>query len=242
MINKKSICVILCLYLLTPSLNANNQVTEQDVLIAINEGVDSTKEFLKIASTYQLYSQNKTILHYAVELNKYDIVEFLTKHKVNLARKGGMFSQTPLQDAIYYRNFRIAKLLISRGSPLDTQNVNGETALHIAAKRGYPDMVQSLLNAGASVNVADEDGNRAYELVPKLMFEDSKVLVELLKPVENSSSVEATFHNDRVVTIDIPTINKTRTITIDGKHKTIDDKTIDNKSSLHKSNVGILIN
>jgi hypothetical protein len=243
MIDRKSVCVILCWCFFTSNLHANSQVTERDVLIAITKGVDATKEFLKIAPTYQLYENYKTILHYAVELNKYDVVEFLSQHKINLARKGGMFSQTPLQDAIYYRNFRIAKLLISRGSPLDVQNVNGETALHVAAKRGYVDMVQALLSAGASVNVADEEGNRAYELVPELMFEDSKELVELLTPDNNTvASMEANFDNDRVLIINVPTINKTRTITIDGRNKTIDDKIIDNKSNLHESNVGMVIN
>lgn len=239
---KKGIYMALCLYLLTSTLNANSQATEQDVLRAINKGVNSTKAFLKTVPTYQLYEKNKTILHYAVELNNYDVVSFLAQHKVNLARKGGRFSQTPLQDAIYYKNFAVAKLLISRGSPLDTQNVNGETALHIAAKRGYTDMVKALLSAGASSSIADEEGNHAYNLVPDLMFEDSKGLMKLLEPKNNSHEMEASFHNDGIVTIDVPTINKTRTITIDGKNQTIDDRTIDNKSKLEGSSVGILIN
>jgi len=232
--------IYLCL--LTLTLNANSQVTEEDVMAVINKGVKATKVFLKTVPTYQVYEKNKTILHYAVELNNYEVVSFLAQHKVNLASKGGMFSQTPLQDAIFFRNFAVAKLLISRGSPLDTQNVNGETALHIAAKRGYTDMVQALLSAGASANITDEEGNLAYNLVPDLMFEDSKSLMKLLEPESNGNEMKASFHNDGVVTIDIPAVNKTRTITIDGRHKTIDDQTIDNKSQLNSSSVGILIN
>lgn len=239
---KKGIYITLCLYVLTSTLNANSQVKEQDVLLAINKGVKATKVFLKTVPSYQVYEKNKTILHYAVELNNYDVVSFLAQYKGDLAKKGGSFSETPLQDAIYYNHFAIAKLLISRGSPLDTQNVNGETALHIAAKRGNTDMVKALLNAGASANIADEEGNLAYNLVPDLMFEDSKGLRTLLEPEDNSDEMEASFHNDGIVTIDIPTINKTRTITIDGKNKTIDDKTIDNKSKLQGSSVGISIN
>jgi len=223
------------------TLHANTQFTERDVLVAIDKGVESTKKFLKTAPTYQLYEKNKTILHYAVELNKYDVVEFLTQHKVNLNRKGGMFFQTALQDAIYYRNFRIAKLLISRGSPLNSKNVNGETALHMAAKNGYTDMVKALLNAGASVSIADEDGNHAYDLVPKLMFEDSKGLIEMLKP-KNSTSVSQGSFSGQSITIEIPKINRTRTITIDGTNQTVNDRTIDDKSNLQNSNVGILIN
>lgn len=237
----KILYTVCILFFMGYTLNANTQVTERDVLIAIDKGVESTKKFLKTTATYQLYEKNKTILHYAVELNKYDVVEFLTQHKVNLARKGGMFSQTPLQDAIYYRNFRIAKLLISRGSPLDTKNVNGETALHIAAKNGYTDIVKALLERGASISITDEDGNHAYDLVPKLMFEDSKGLTELLKPQNNNSVSENSF-SEQSITIDIPTINKTRTITIDGKNKTVNDRIIDKESNLQNSNVGMLIN
>ena len=222
------------------STNLQAQVTEKDVLNAVNKGVVATKKFLSTTPTYQLYEKNKTILHYAVELDKYDVVEFLTRHRVNLARKGGMFFQTPLQDAIYYRHFRIAKLLINRGSPLDSKNVNGETALHIAAKHGYIDIVKALLAKGASINIVDGDGNLPYELIPKLMFEDDKELLSILKP-ENNNNETSSVSTSQVITIDIPMINKTRTITMDGKNKTIDDQTIDNKSHLKNNDFGITI-
>ena len=223
--------------------NIYAKVTEQDVLTAVNKGVVATKKFLSTTPTYQLYEKNKTILHYAVELDKYDVVEFLTRHRVNLARKGGMFFQTPLQDAIYYRHFRIAKLLINRGSPLDTKNVNGETALHIAAKNGYVDIVKALLAKGASINIVDEDGNLPYELIPELMFENDKELLSILKPENNDNgNINSNIPTSQIITIDVPMVNKTRTITIDGKNKTIDDQIIDNKSHLQNNNLGITIN
>ena len=230
--------VVICLGYST-SLQA--QVTEKDVLNAVNKGVVATKKFLSTTPTYQLYEKNKTILHYAVELDKYDVVEFLTKHRVNLARKGGMFFQTPLQDAIYYRHFRIAKLLINRGSPLDSKNINGETALHIAAKNGYIDIVKALLAKGASINIVDGDGNLPYELIPELMFEDDKELLSILKPENTAEDSNSNFSTSQVITIDIPMINKTRTITMDGKNKTIDDQIVDNKSHLKNNSLGITI-
>jgi len=229
--------ILICLGYTT---NVYAQVTEQDVLSAVNKGVVATKKFLATTPTYQLYEKNKTILHYAVELDKYDVVEFLTQHRVNLARKGGMFFQTPLQDAIYYRHFRIAKLLINRGSPLDSKNVNGETALHIAAKNGYSDIVKALLAKGASINIVDGDGNLPYELIPALMFENDKELLSILKP-ENNDNENSDFSTSQIINIDVPMINKTRTITIDGRNKTIDDQIIDNKSHLKNNNLGITI-
>jgi hypothetical protein len=221
--------------------NIHAQATEQDVLSAVYKGVTATKKFLATIPTYQLYEKNKTILHYAVELDKYDVVEFLTQHRVNLSRKGGMFFQTPLQDAIYYRHFRIAKLLINRGSPLDSKNVNGETALHIAAKKGYSDIVKALLVKGASINIVDGDGNLPYELIPALMFENDKELLSILKP-ENNDNESSDFSTSQIISIDIPMIHKTRTIIMDGKHKTIDDQIIDDQSHLKNNNLGITIN
>jgi len=240
MIPRKKLYPLIVLICFGYHTNLQAQVAEQDVLRAVNKGVQTTKEFLTNTPTYQIYEKNKTILHYAVELNKYDVVEFLTQHRVNLSKKGGMFFQTPLQDAIYYRHFAIAKLLINRGSPLNSKNINGETALHIAAKNGYSDIVKALIAKGASVNITDGDGNLAYELIPKLMFENNKDLLSILKPEESTDDL-SDLSSRQIITVEIPSTNKTKTITIDGKNKTIDEQSIDNKSYLKNNNLGITI-
>jgi len=240
MIPRKRLYPLIILICFGYHTNLQAQVSEQDVLMAVNKGVKSTKEFLTNTPTYQIYEKNKTILHYAVELNKYDVVEFLTQHRVNLSKKGGMFFQTPLQDAIYYRHFAIAKLLINRGSPLNSKNINGETALHIAAKNGYSDLVKALIAKGASINITDGDGNLAYELIPKLMFENNKDLLALLKPEESTNDI-SDLSSRQIITVEIPGSNKTQTITIDGRNKTIDEQSIDNKSYLKNNSLGITI-
>ena len=135
---KKSLSMVVFLLISQQGLNANLKVTEKsvtdkEVIIAINKGVNSTQEFLKKIPTYQLYKDENTILHYAVKLKKYDVVEYLV-NKVDLSNKGGLYYQTALQDAIFYGNLRIAELLITSGTNLDIKNIDGETALHIAAK------------------------------------------------------------------------------------------------------------
>jgi len=240
MIPRKRLYPLIVLICFGYHTNLQAQVTEQDVLRAVNKGVKTTKQFLTNTPTYQIYEKNKTILHYAVELNKYDVVEFLTQHRVNLSKKGGMFFQTPLQDAIYYRHFAIAKLLINRGSPLDSKNINGETALHIAAKNGYSDLVKALIAKGASINITDGDGNLPYELIPKLMFENNKDLLAILKPEESTDDISE-LSSRQILTVEIQSSNKTQTITIDGKNKTIDEQSIDNKSYLKNNNLGITI-
>ena len=54
----KILYTVCILFFMGYTLNANTQVTERDVLIAIDKGVESTKKFLKTTATYQLYEKN----------------------------------------------------------------------------------------------------------------------------------------------------------------------------------------
>ena len=47
------------------------------------------------------------------------------------------------------------KALLSAGVPVDARGQHGATALHWACWKGYPDIVQLLLNRGASLTVKD---------------------------------------------------------------------------------------
>ena len=62
------------------------------------------------------------------------------------------FSWTLLMLAALEGNTTIGELLISRGTPLDTTNVFGETALSLSAHRGHAPFVRILLANGASTD------------------------------------------------------------------------------------------
>lgn len=179
---KKSLFILSILVFNLNILNANDIALEKKLISSLNQGVNSTENFLEKVPTYQLYEYDKTILHYAVELQKYDIVEFLVSKDVELSRKGGIYYQTALQDAIFYKYFRIARLLVNGGTPLDIKNIDGDTALHIAAENGYSDMVNLLLSNGASKNIVNSQGNTPYNLIPKFMMDNSKKLKSILQP------------------------------------------------------------
>lgn len=56
----------------------------------------------------------------------------------------------------------VVQQFISEVGPLiDVKNARGQTALHIAARKGYADIVSLLLLYGASVNLRDLDGSTA---------------------------------------------------------------------------------
>ena len=54
--------------------------------------------------------------------------------------------------------------------------IENQTPLHLAAEEGYPDMAEVLLDHGADVNVANDDGDTPLHLSLKreLMFKNSE--------------------------------------------------------------------
>lgn len=205
MFKKQTLMVLLILLITT--LEANSVATEKELILALKGGVSSTKEFLKKVPTYQLYEEDKSILHYAVELRNYDVIDFLISKDIELSRRGGLYYQTALQDAIFYQYFRIAYLLINSGSPLDIQNIDGDTALHIAARNGYFDMVKALLNAGASKNVYNNNSNTPFDLIPEFTMGNNKEIKKLLKPDKNLKVDKKLKHKSTITTLS-PEMNR----------------------------------
>jgi hypothetical protein len=241
---KRSLSIVLFLMLTQQGLNADIKeikVTEKDVIVAINKGAKATEKFLKKVPTYQLYKDENTILHYAVKLKKYDVVEYLVD-KVDLSNRGGLYYQTALQDAIFYGNLRIAELLIRSGTDLDIKNIDGETALHIAAKYGHTDIVTMLINAGASTDIRDEEGHTPKDVLPDLMWEDRKEIVKQLdkkKEEDENGAIQATQSKKIIIESTRGTVKSITTI--DTENNTIFGEKIDNRSNINNSDIGITI-
>ena len=176
---KKTISIIFMLLIAISAGEARGKITKQEIIASIKNGATSTKELLqKVPIDY--YQDNDTLLHYAVQFRKQDVVELLVNRKILISRKGGIFYGTALQEAIYYGHLGIASYLLAKGSLVNIRNIEGETALHIAAKMGYLDMVEQLLAHGASKTMPDGNGNTAYSLIPNLSWDSRKQLQEAL--------------------------------------------------------------
>ena len=232
---KEKIFIAIIFIFTQHSLLHANSPNEKDVILAIKKGSKALESLLQKSSTYQIYKDDKTVLHYAVGLKEYDVVEFLLD-KSDLSQQGGIYYQTALQDAIFYGYLGIAELLIVNGTDVNIKNIDGETALHIAAKRGYTDIIKLLIKAGASTNVRDEDGNSPSDLVPELIWNSSKELKKILlrnrtQSVKIISAKQSINHNMK---------KSNNNIIINSQHKTIYKNNIE-KSSVENSNIGMVI-
>lgn len=111
-------------------------------------------------------SSGNTAMHYAVSHGNFDVVSILLDSKVcdiNKPNKAGYTSvmlvsladlQNQTHGKVIQRLFKLADVNIKAKQ-------NGQTALMLAVSHGRLDMVKMLLEAGADINIQDDDGSTA---------------------------------------------------------------------------------
>lgn len=70
-------------------------------------------------------------------------------------------NDTSLQEVAGGNDVILLTEMLDSGAAVDSTDAHGCTALHFAADRGHPDIVQLLLSRGACVNHADSEGQTA---------------------------------------------------------------------------------
>ena len=107
-------------------------------------------------------SRGRTAAHAAAARGQQAVLERLGQVKAPTAVNFGARDregQTPLHLAVTAGHANAVTVLCrSFGVDLDATNSSGQTALYIAAKRNAAALVESLVRAGASINVAAPDG------------------------------------------------------------------------------------
>jgi len=231
---KKTVFIIFIILLIVSTGEARGKITKQEIIASIKSGATATKKLLKKVPI-DYYQDNDTLLHYAVQFRKRDVVELLVNRKILISRRGGIFYGTALQDAIYYGHLGIAHYLLEKGSLVNIKNAEGETALHIAAKRGYLDMVEQLLAHGASKTIPDAEGNTAYNLIPNLSWDSRKELQEALA-IRNSERIRVNGYSKSILNRNVhSTQNKSINI-IDKKSKMDNDSYMGIDINIHRIN------
>merc|ERR1719384_2963644 len=107
-----------------------------------------------------------TALHYSVSHGNFDVVSILLDSKVanaNILNKAGYTCTMLVSLAVISSdtNRSVVKKLFSSGDLNVRASQHGQTALMLAVSHGRLDMVELLLEAGADVNIRDEDGSTA---------------------------------------------------------------------------------
>jgi ankyrin repeat protein len=90
-----------------------------------------------------------------------------------LAARSGV---TPLAAAVAARRDGLLSLLLERHVAIEQRLPNDATALMVAAAMGYPDIVDTLLDAGAEVNAVDAGGRSALHAAAQFGFEHNDSL------------------------------------------------------------------
>lgn len=96
------------------------------------------------------------IIRDAIRNNHYDIARLL----LETAPANFLETQrtTPLHRAVEFSphaDIALVKLVLDKGTPIDAADCSGKTALHLAAKYGYLDVVELLLERGADIHILD---------------------------------------------------------------------------------------
>jgi len=146
----------------TSSTKQSNPLDVEDYLEAIE---DMSRELLDQVVNLADVNGN-TALHYSVSHGNFDVVSILLDSKVanaNILNKAGYTCSMLISLAVISNDSHraIVKKLFSISDLNLRASQHGQTALMLAVSHGRLDMVQLLTEAGADLNIRDEDGSTA---------------------------------------------------------------------------------
>jgi hypothetical protein len=146
----------------TSSTKQSNPHDVEDYLDSIE---DISRELLDQVINLSDVNGN-TALHYSVSHGNFDVVSILLDSKVanaNILNKAGYTCSMLISLAVISNESHraVVKKLFSISDLNLRASQHGQTALMLAVSHGRLDMVQLLTDAGADLNIRDEDGSTA---------------------------------------------------------------------------------
>jgi ankyrin repeat protein len=138
-------------------------------------------------------------LKLAVMSYKDDIVDLLIRlsYTININEKDNGGS-TPLilacivvpdsQDDIL-RNLRIIKLLLNAGANIDDQNIQGNTALHLAIINNYEEAVKILVSYKPNLEILNHNGDTPFMICYKNLSPLGKYVIHDINNFNNSKNI-----------------------------------------------------
>ncbi|KAL3282756.1 hypothetical protein HHI36_005923 [Cryptolaemus montrouzieri] len=120
------------------------------------------------------------VLHYAVNSNNLEMVEYLLKvyKELNVNQCDSNLA-SPLHMAVKNGNVEMVKFLLDHGAFVNCRNRDEQTALHIACQNGSSSLIHILLEFKSDIHVLDHEGRNPLILSVINNSEDSlRILLE----------------------------------------------------------------
>lgn len=99
-----------------------------------------------------------------VRENNLEAITTSLKDGYNVNETETLSGVTPVMEAARYRRWEAARLLLKSGAKLHLKDVEGNSAMHYAAREGDTEMCQMLLDAGAHTADCNKNGLQPLEL------------------------------------------------------------------------------
>ena len=131
---------------------------------------------LKVNFTKTLYFWHP--IHYAVASRNISITSFilsLVPEEVSAETDHGA---SPLDIAVASGIFGLVLLLLNKGAPIDHQNKNGQTALHLSTVLPNPEITKCLLSYGANISIKNSKNQTALDVA---LARNNKIVSDFLQ-------------------------------------------------------------
>lgn len=132
-----------------------------------NNKTDAVLRLIRANSNINITDRNSDMaLHYAARNGCADMVDILISAGSQIDVQN-FWGRTPLMEAVCYNHKDVVRLLICENCDLNRKEFKtGDSALHIAIKRNYTEVVEYLLAAGSRHDVFNHQGETAaYDAV-----------------------------------------------------------------------------
>ena len=97
-------------------------------------------------------------LNFSYKIKKIFLTQYTEYHE---SKNFNDISELISECIIDKKNFNYIKYFISKGANINHQDINGNTALMIAAGKGYENRLKFLIKNGANVNIQNNQGDTA---------------------------------------------------------------------------------
>ena len=175
----------------------------KDEIISLQDAVESGDDDLvmKIISdgtgSIKPDEKGNSVLHYAANSNRIDLVEKLAKHgsvDFNMkATEGGL----PITQALVSANLELAKAFVAGGANINYQAEDGNTLLHALCEAGMIDAIKVAISCGGRADILSLKGKTPlHEFLENASELPSQDILEIIALLCDSGASKFLDHKD----------------------------------------------